>query len=213
MSVWASLCGWWFLFVCSSAVWGTINLQRSRQSLKWKTHKPNEHTSLQEKLKALQETVSEQSLHMLTHAYSLIRSPVYTPPFSSVRLRQGVFHNQFLHCDVNAESLMSCGCGRIAGYTPGFADWRIQGSSPPDEEVATKQTNTNAQGKWGIKHLSKSLASSSFFNSDASWRAAVFCHKSDSREDISGTSVSAGGQRTAFNVTASIRRGKGCFCV
>lgn len=80
----------------------------------------NKHTSLQENLKALQEKMSEQSSHMLTHAYSLIPSPVYTLPYSSVWRPQGIFHNQFLHCDGNAESLMSCGCGRIGWLHPGL---------------------------------------------------------------------------------------------
>lgn len=175
---------------------------------------PNEHTSLQENLKALQEKVSEQSLHMLTHAYSLIRSPVYTLPYSSVRLRQAIFHNQFLHCDGNADSLMSCGCGRIAGYTPGFADWRIQGSSPPVEEVATNQTNTNAQGKWGIKHLSKCLAFSSSFSTLMRVDGQQCSVTRQTAERIFLVPVFEQEDRGhLFNVTASIHRGKGCFCI
>lgn len=212
MCVWASLCGWWFLFVCSSAVWGTIN--PTEKSTKPKTHKPKRAHKPSRELKS---SAGKSVRAKLAHAHTCIfqiRSPVYTLPYSSVRLRQAIFHNQFLHCDGNAESLMSCGCGRIAGYTPGFADWRIQGSSPPVEEVATKQTNTNAQGKWGIKHLSKSLAFSSSFSTLMRVDGQQCSVTSQTAERIFVVPVFQQEDRGhLFNVTASIHRGKGCFCI
>lgn len=99
-------------------------------------------------------------------------------------------------CIVITVSNAMAGVDRAPGSTPRFADWRIQGSRPPILEVVTSQINTYAQGKARNKCilpvLPYSLSRPVFlvlpFNSDTSWRVAVFCHQSDSREDISGTS-------------------------